>query len=75
MRKFSIFLISGLLTSKAFCAPMLEAKRGYFFFSEHKMRKVYNRGGEDVQLALTVPLWNNSTSIWPVSSLKDVEDL
>ncbi len=36
---------------------MLEVKGGYFFFSQSKLRKVYDNGGEDVQLGLTVPLW------------------
>ncbi len=35
----------------------LEAKVGYFYFADSKMRKIYNEGGWDVQLTGTYPLW------------------
>lgn len=35
---------------------LLEAKAGYFFFSDDKMRKVFNAGGWDVQLCGSFPL-------------------
>jgi opacity protein-like surface antigen len=38
--------------------PILEAKAGYFFFSDSKMRKVYNDGGIDLQISGSYPLWN-----------------
>ncbi len=37
--------------------PLLEAKVGYFFFSNAKMRKIYNKGGWDVQLCGSYPIW------------------
>lgn len=35
----------------------LEVKAGYFFFSDSKMRKIYDKGGFDVQLSGSYPLW------------------
>lgn len=40
------------------CQPLLEVKTGYFFFSDVKMRRVYDRGGLDIQLSASYPLWN-----------------
>lgn len=37
--------------------PILEAKAGYFFFSDSKMRKIYDKGGLDVQLSGSYPIW------------------
>lgn len=37
-------------------APMLEIKEGYFFFSDKKMRKIYHKGGFDVQVCGTYPI-------------------
>ena len=37
--------------------PILEAKVGYFFFSDDKMSDVYNQGGIDVQLSASYPIW------------------
>jgi len=37
--------------------PMLEIKSGYFFFSDAKMRKVYDEGGLDVQISGSYPIW------------------
>ena len=37
--------------------PTIEFKTGYFFFSESKMRKVYNKGGLDLQIAGSYPVW------------------
>lgn len=45
---------------------IIEAKAGYFFFSDHTMRKVYDQGGEDVQLSFSYPfgkIWNLYGSI------------
>ncbi len=36
--------------------PTLEAKLGYFFFSDSKMREIYSDGGLDVQLSGSYPL-------------------
>lgn len=41
-------------SSKA--GPVLEVKGGYFFFSDAKMRKIYDRGGLDLQLSGSYPL-------------------
>jgi len=37
--------------------PALEIKVGYFFFSDHKMQKIYDRGGLDVQASISYPMW------------------
>jgi hypothetical protein len=37
--------------------PLLEVKSGYFFFSDAKMRKIYNQGGIDVQISGAVAVW------------------
>lgn len=37
--------------------PLIEAKAGYFFFVDDTMRKVYNQGGWDVQLAGSYPIY------------------
>jgi hypothetical protein len=36
--------------------PSLEAKAGYFNFTDSKMRKVYNRGGFDFQVSTSIPI-------------------
>lgn len=43
--------------------PLFAFKTGYFFFSNTKMRKVYDRGGLDIQLCASYPLLN-LTSRW-----------
>lgn len=35
----------------------VEVKAGYFFFTDNRLRRVYNRGGLDLQLAASVPLY------------------
>ena len=37
--------------------PLIEGKVGYFFFSSSKLREVYKKGGIDLQLSGTYPLW------------------
>lgn len=37
--------------------PLLEVKGAYFFFSDSKMRKIFNKGGGDVQLSASYPIW------------------
>ncbi|MBI2743779.1 MAG: hypothetical protein HYX48_07685 [Chlamydiales bacterium] len=37
--------------------PLVEAKVGYFFFADSKMRKIYDRGGLDLQLSGSYPVW------------------
>ncbi len=36
---------------------ILEFKAGYFFFTDDKMRKVFDQGGLDLQLCWSTPLW------------------
>jgi hypothetical protein len=36
---------------------VVEAKVGYFFFSDSKMRKIYNSGGIDLQLSGSFTVW------------------
>lgn len=56
--KLRIFFWSLLAISSTLSAtqPLLEIKTGYFFFSDSKMRKVYDKGGLDVQLSASYPL-------------------
>ena len=37
--------------------PIAELKVGYFLFADTKMRKIYNKGGIDVQLSGSYPIW------------------
>ena len=37
--------------------PMVDVKSGYFFFSDSKMRKIYDEGGWDIQISGTAPIW------------------
>lgn len=37
--------------------PILEAKAGYFFFSDSLMREVYDKGGVDLQLSGRYPIY------------------
>lgn len=37
--------------------PLIEAKGGYFFFASSKMRQVYDKGGWDIQLSSSLPVW------------------
>jgi hypothetical protein len=50
-----------------FSQPLLEVKTGYFFFSNSKMQKIYDKGGWDVQLCASYPL-RNLTSRWIVNA-------
>jgi opacity protein-like surface antigen len=55
-----------------FCQPIVEAKAGYFFFYNSNMRKVYDRGGLDVQLCASYPFWS-PTSKWTLNAYGAVE--
>jgi opacity protein-like surface antigen len=57
-----------------FSQPMCEVKAGYFFFSDSSMRKIYDKGGLDVQLCASYPLWNLSNS-WTLNAYGAVEYL
>lgn len=54
-----------------FSQPILEFKAGYFFFSNSKLRKIYDRGGLDIQLCGSYP-WNLSKR-WSISAYGAVE--
>lgn len=43
------------IASCPFSHLLFEIKTGYFFFSNPKMRKIYDRGGLDVQLSASYP--------------------
>ncbi len=47
-----------LLLSSSFAFGLVEVKAGYFFFTDCEMRQVYDRGGIDVQLTGTYPIYN-----------------
>lgn len=40
-----------------YSSPLFDVKMGYFFFSNSKLRKVYDKGGLDIQLCTSYPLW------------------
>lgn len=52
--------------------PQIEVKTGYFTFSNSKLRKVYDQGGWDVQLAASYPL-GNLTERWQLQAYGAVE--
>lgn len=56
------------------CFPhsLCEVKTGYFFFSNSKMRKVYDKGGVDIQLCASYPL-KRLTSRWVLNAYGAVE--
>lgn len=56
MIKLKAFFCLFLAISSTVSATLFEVKAGYFFFSDSKMRKVYDRGGLDLQLCTTHPL-------------------
>jgi hypothetical protein len=37
--------------------PTIDFKAGYFFFSSSTLRKIYDKGGLDLQLSGTFPIW------------------
>jgi len=69
--KIKILLWSLLLISSTLSAD-LELKTGYFFFTDSKMRKVYDKGGWDIQLCASYPLCN-LTSQWTLNAYGAVE--
>lgn len=60
------------VTSCCFDRPLFEVKAGYFFFSDSKMRKVYDKGGIDVQLCTAYPFLNLING-WTVSAYGALE--
>lgn len=58
---------------KSCCAqPSIEFKTGYFFFTDSKMRKVYDKGGIDLQLSANYPIWNLNSQ-WTLNAYGAVE--
>ncbi len=53
-------------------SPKVEMKAGYFLFSDHKMRKVYGKGGLDLQVNLSYPLYqvNNRLNLATYASIE-----
>jgi hypothetical protein len=45
--------------------PIVEAKVGYFFFADSVLRKIYDKGGLDLQLSASIPVctWQNRYSL------------
>lgn len=55
-----------------FSRPIIEVKAGYFFFSDSKMRKVYDKGGFDIQLCASYPIWDLNCG-WTINAYGAVE--
>lgn len=53
-------------------SPLFELKAGYFRFSDSKMRKIYDRGGSDIQLCASYP-FGCSISGWGIDAYGAVE--
>lgn len=53
----SLAIISSTFICSADVPPLLEARAGYFFFNNTKLNKSYNKGGFDVQVCGSVPIW------------------
>ncbi len=53
--------------------PLIEIKAGYFNFTNSTLRKVYNRGGLDVQLCASYPFWNLNNSRWSLHAYAAME--
>lgn len=51
-----IILLNQRIDASTIC-PCIEAKVGYFFFSDAKMRKIYDKGGLDAQVSASYPIW------------------
>jgi hypothetical protein len=60
-------------TLPAYCSEALvEIKTGYFCFSDSTMRKVYDRGGFDIQLCASYPL-RKLSSRWTLNAYSALE--
>lgn len=72
MKKLSLFVLLTLMSTfgvgdepdtpfccETFSDPQIvaEIKGGYFFFSDAKMRKIYDQGGLDLQISGSFPVW------------------
>lgn len=70
IKAFFLFLLT---SSTIYCGePLLEVKTGYFFFSNSKMQKIYDKGGFDIQLCSSYPLWD-LTCQWTLNAYGAVE--
>lgn len=72
MIKKNLLLLILSATTLAAQSPLWEVKAGYFFFSDSQMRKVYDRGGLDVQLCAAYPLCDLSCE-WSLNAYGAVE--
>jgi opacity protein-like surface antigen len=72
MKHFILALSLILLAVQGWSSTLFEIKTGYFSFTDHKMRKVYDRGGLDVQLSATYPLCN-LTHRWKLNAYGAIE--
>jgi hypothetical protein len=54
---FSILLFIGFSLNACEISPLLELKPGYFFFADSLMRKIYHKGGFEIQGSGSYPLW------------------
>ncbi|CDZ81438.1 hypothetical protein BN1013_01974 [Candidatus Rubidus massiliensis] len=64
-------LIQESVPFRCISEPSLEVKTGYYFFSNSKMRKIYNKGGFDIQLCASYPVWNLSK--WSLDAYGAIE--
>lgn len=71
MKKGISFLLLLAISAQGFCANV-EFKTGYFFFSDHKMQKIYDQGGLDLQLCGSYPLQCLSDN-WSLNAYGAVE--
>ncbi len=65
-------LLAIFSTLSAVQEPFVEFKTGYFFFSDSKMRKIYDRGGLDLQLSGSYPICDLSCN-WSLNAYGAVE--
>lgn len=59
-------------TSCCLSNPLFEVKTGYFFFSDSKLRKIYDKGGFDIQLCASCP-FQDLTCRWSLHAYGAVE--
>jgi opacity protein-like surface antigen len=64
--------MSSTLSASHFSQPLIEIKTGYFFFANSKMRKVYDKGGFDIQLCSSYPL-KRLNNKWTLNAYGAVE--
>lgn len=75
---FTLFLLLASVTrgscDESCCdsQSLIEAKIGYFFFSDPQLSKVYDQGGLDIQLSATYPLWDAANE-WILNAYVAVE--